>query len=69
MTDSSQKEFEEWATASHFYIPNDLPYLAWQASRNSALKEVIDLVKLLKDNSTDYILYRLMDIIHETNED
>jgi len=41
----------------------------WKASRKSALKEVIDLVKVLKDNSTDYILDRLMDIIHETNED
>lgn len=37
--------------------------------RNAALDEVIDLVKVLKDNSTDYILDRLMDIKHETNED
>jgi len=40
-----------------------------QQCRKAALNEVIDLVKVLKDNSTDYILDRLMDIIHETNED
>jgi len=39
MNDKSQKEFEAWVLASHFYIPNDLPYLAWQASRKSALEE------------------------------
>jgi len=83
MNDTSREMFEAWISqdcgdlttfgyGANMHYRNSAvnnAYEGWQESRKSTLKEVINLVTLLKDNSTDYILDRLMDIIHETNED